>query len=141
MGVLGLSLSLAPRSFWRIGLRRVGVPQNERTLWAQSELMRHSARDIAEAGRELGRFDSRPWLPAVTPTVGVLVTTRDELVSPRKQRELAAAAGGPVFEADISHMQVVEWARKFNPSLVEAIAAVRAASTGARSAPSGTLAA
>ena len=29
------------------------------------ELMRHSARDIAEAGRELGRFDSRPWLGTV----------------------------------------------------------------------------
>ena len=32
--------------------------------WVHSEMTRHSARDIAEAGRELGRFDSRPWLRA-----------------------------------------------------------------------------
>ena len=35
---------------------------------------------------------------SVLSTIAVLITTRDELVSPRKQRELAAGAGGPVFE-------------------------------------------
>jgi 3-oxoadipate enol-lactonase len=141
LGLLGLALSLAPRQFYGWGLARNGIADRPSSAWLQSELLRHSARDIAEAGRELGRFDSRAWLPAVAPTVGVLVTTRDELVSPRKQRELAKAAGGPVFEADISHMQVVEWARKFNPPLLSAVAAVKGGSGGARSAPSGTLAA
>jgi pimeloyl-ACP methyl ester carboxylesterase len=66
MGILGLTLSLAPRAFWRWGFRRSGIPQNERTVWVHSEVMRHSARDVAEAGRELGRFDSRPgWLRSV----------------------------------------------------------------------------
>ena len=138
LGLLGLALSLAPRQLYGWGLARNGIRDGESAAWVQSELLRHSSRDIAEAGRELGRFDSRPWLSGVEPTVGVLVTVRDELVSPRKQRELAAAAGGPVVEADISHMQVVERAGQFNPPLLEAIAAVSAAS---RSAPSGTLAA
>jgi 3-oxoadipate enol-lactonase len=125
MGVLGLSLSLAPRTFWRLGFRRVGIPQNERTVWVHSELMRHAARDIAEAGREIGRFDSRPWLQELSVPLAVLITTRDQVVPVRKQRELAAAAGGPVFEAPIDHLDVVTEAAKFNPVLLEALAALQ----------------
>jgi pimeloyl-ACP methyl ester carboxylesterase len=130
MGAVGLSLSLAPRTFWRWGFRRTGMPNNERTAWVQSELMRHSARDLAEAGRELGRFDSRPWLHSVRPTVGVVITTRDEAVPVHKQRELAAAAGGPVFEAPITHLEIVTRARDYNPVLLQALQAVRSPEDG-----------
>jgi 3-oxoadipate enol-lactonase len=128
LGVLGLSLSLAPRTFWRLGLRRAGLPQNERTPWIQSELMRHSARDIAEAGRELGRFDSRSWLPTVSVPIATVITTRDELVPVYKQRELAAAAGGYVFEASIRHMEVVSGAAEYDPALLQALDALRSRS-------------
>jgi len=124
MGALGLALSLSPRRFWRIGMRRSGIQENERTAWLQSELMRHSAGDIAEAGRELGRFDSRPWLASVTPPIAVVVTTRDELVPVRKQRELAAAAGAQVFEAAIRHLEVGWRTADFNPALIKAIEAL-----------------
>jgi len=130
MGAVGLSLSLAPRTFWRWGFRRTGMPNNERTAWVQSELMRHSARDLAEAGRELGRFDSRPWLHSVRPTVGVVITTRDEAVPVHKQRELAAASGGPVFEAPITHLEIVTRARDYNPVLLQALQAVRSPEDG-----------
>lgn len=125
LGVLGLSLSLAPRTFWRLGLRRAGLRQNERTIWVQSELMRHSARDIAEAGRELGRFDSRPWLPSVSVPIAVVITTRDELVPVYKQRELAAAARGHAYEAPISHMEVTTSGPQYNPMLLRALHALR----------------
>jgi 3-oxoadipate enol-lactonase len=128
MGILGLSLSLAPRSFWRLGFRRVGLPDNERTVWAQSEMMRHSARDIAEAGRELGRFDSRPWLGTVVPPMAVLITNRDQVVPVRKQRALAVAAGGPVFESPIDHLDIVTRADEYNRFLLEALEAVGSAS-------------
>lgn len=124
MGVLGLALSLAPRTIWRAGFRRSGIRDSEQAAWLHSELMRNSARDIAEAGRELGRFDSRPWLSGVAPEVAVVVTTRDDLVSPRRQRELAGAAGGPVFEAEITHMEVSSRPAVYNPSLLAALAAV-----------------
>jgi 3-oxoadipate enol-lactonase len=127
MGVMGLTMSLAPRTFWRLGVRSTGLPRDARTVWVQSELMRHSARDIAEAGRELGRFDSRPWLGSVRPPVGVLITTRDELVPVRRQRELAAAAGGPVFEAEMSHLALVPRAGEYNPVLLRALGAVGSA--------------
>ena len=115
MGAFGLMLSLAPRSTLQAGLRRAGIRENERTAWLQSELMRHSARDIAEAGRELGRFDSRPWLSAVDAPVAVVVTTRDEPVPPRKQRELAAAAQATVFEAPIEPSRGRMAGRGYNP--------------------------
>jgi pimeloyl-ACP methyl ester carboxylesterase len=102
-------------------------------VWAQSELLRQSARDIAEAGRELGRFDSRPWLGSVRVPATVVVTTRDEAVPPSRQRELAAALDAQVFEAEIGHMEIVQRNERYNPSLLAAIAAVRAAE-GARAA-------
>jgi hypothetical protein len=124
MGILGLSLSLAPRSFWRFGFRRVGLPRNQGTIWAESEMMRHSARDIAEAGRELGRFDSRPWLSSVLPPVAVLITSRDQVVPVRKQRELAAAAGEMTFESPIDHLEIVSRGEDYNGFLVQALEAV-----------------
>jgi pimeloyl-ACP methyl ester carboxylesterase len=124
MGALGLTLSLAPRRFWRAGFRRVGIKDTRNAAWLQSELLRHSARDIAEAGRELGRFDSRPWLDQIRAPIAVVITTKDDVVPTFKQRQLAEAAGGPVFEAELNHMEVVARAKLYNPPLLQGIAAV-----------------
>ena len=125
MGAFGLMLSLAPRATWRRGFERIGLPESEQTAWLQSELTRHSARDIAEAGRELGRFDSRPWLGSVRAPAAVVITTHDDAVPPRNQRELAQALRAHVFEAPINHLEVISRAREYNPALLEAIASVR----------------
>ncbi len=124
MGLMGLWLSLAPRASWRLGFRRVGIPANERTAWLQSEMMRHSASDLAEAGRALGRFDSRPWLDTVRAPTAVVITTRDEAVPVHKQRALAEAASAQVFEAPIRHLEIVTRARDYNPALLGALEAV-----------------
>ncbi|MBV9465645.1 MAG: alpha/beta fold hydrolase [Solirubrobacterales bacterium] len=126
MGVLGLSLSLAPRLTWRAGFRRAGFRESRETVWMQSELMRHDAKDMAEAGRELGRFDSRPWLGSIQAPTAVVLTTRDEAVAPSKQRELAAALGAPVFEAPIGHLALVAEPGRYNPALLRALEAVGA---------------
>jgi pimeloyl-ACP methyl ester carboxylesterase len=127
MGVVGLTLGLAPRQFYRASFRSAKIRLNERTAWWLSELMRHEARDVAEAGRELGRFDSRPWLASLRriPTAMVL-TGRDAMVSPAKQRELAEATGAGVFEVDIDHLEVTDRADEYNPALISAVAAVAA---------------
>jgi 3-oxoadipate enol-lactonase len=127
MGALGLGLSLAPRWLLRASFRRAGLVDSSRTAWLQSEVMRHSARDIAEAGRELGRFDSRPWLGDVRARAAVVLTSRDEAVSPRKQRELAGALGAEIFEVPITHLEITTAAAKYNPALLQAIASVSAA--------------
>jgi 3-oxoadipate enol-lactonase len=124
LGLLGLSLSLAPRTVYRLGFRRAGLRASPRTAWVQAELMRNEARDMTEAGRELGRFDSRPWLGALRPPVAVVVTTRDELVAPSKQRELAAAAGAHVFEVPLTHLELTLNRGAYNPALLQALAAV-----------------
>jgi pimeloyl-ACP methyl ester carboxylesterase len=124
MGALGLMLSVAPRSTWRSGFRRVGLPDSPRTAWARSEMLRHSARDLAEAGRELGRFDSRPWLASVQAPSAVVLTTRDSAVHPAKQRELASALGAQVFETPTNHLEITTKAERYNPALLGALAAV-----------------
>ena len=124
MGALGLALSLSPSRTWRWGLRRVGLPESEETAWLRSELTRHSARDIAEAGRELGRFDSRPWLRPLSVPTAVVVTTRDEAVPPEMQRELAAALDAQVFEAPIRHLEVASAPERYNQALLDALSSV-----------------
>jgi pimeloyl-ACP methyl ester carboxylesterase len=125
MGAVGLMLSVAPVATWRWGFRRVGLPESAQTAWILSELTRGSARDIAEAGRELGRFDSRPWLRPTGALSAVVITTRDISVPPHLQRELAATLSAKVFEAPINHLDVASRPDDYNPVLLEAIAAVR----------------
>lgn len=52
----------------------------------------------------------------------VVVTTRDTVVSPRKQRSLAAALGAQVIEAPIDHLDVIK--PKFAQPLLQALAGV-----------------
>jgi pimeloyl-ACP methyl ester carboxylesterase len=131
LGLLGLALSIAPRATWSAGFRRAGMGDSPETAWALSEMMRHSARDIVEAGRELGRFDSRPWLRPLPIPAAVVLTTRDELVPPGKQRQLAQALQAPVFEAPISHLEITTNGQVYNPALLRALAAVGGRRTAA----------
>jgi pimeloyl-ACP methyl ester carboxylesterase len=126
MGVVGLGVKLAPRTFFAAGFRRSGIPLNERTAWWMSELMRHSGRDVAEAGRELGRFDSRPWLGGVPVPAAMVLTARDSAVSPAKQRALAVAVGATVFEVGLDHLELTNRDAEYNPALLSALEAVRA---------------
>jgi len=124
VGALGLALSVAPRATWGAGFRRVGLAESPETAWALSEMTRHSARDISEAGRELGRFDSRPWLAPLPIPTAVVLTSRDDAVAPARQRELATALDAQVFEAPIKHLEITSNGAVYNPVLLRALAAV-----------------
>ncbi len=124
LGLVGLMLSLAPRTTWRAGLRRVGLRDSPQTAWLMSEMMRHSVPDLVEAGRELARFDSRPWLAPLAIPTAVVLTSRDDAVAPAKQRELAGALGAEVFEAPIKHLEITTNGKTYNPVLLQALAAV-----------------
>jgi pimeloyl-ACP methyl ester carboxylesterase len=125
MGAMGLGLAVFPSQFWSLGVRRSGIPESPRTAWLESELMRHSARDVAEAGRELGRFDSRPWLKRLEVPAAVVLTSRDDLVPPKKQRELAQALEAEIHDAPIRHIEVTTAGAAFNQPLLRALEAVR----------------
>jgi pimeloyl-ACP methyl ester carboxylesterase len=121
-----LLLGLAPYAAWRRGLRAAGFPDSPATTWVTAELTRGSARDLAEAGRELGRFDSRPWVGSLAVPAAVVVTTKDTGVPPYKQRELAEALGAPTFDVPADHAAATANADLFNPALLAALEAVAA---------------
>lgn len=132
MPFVGLGLSVAPGRGWRVALRRAGFRPGPAMSWVHSEMTRHSARDIAEAGRELGRFDSRPWLAPLAVPTAVVLTSADDAVPPAKQRQLAETLGASVFEAPVRHLEVAamaaaESAQRYNPVLVGALDCIRAA--------------
>jgi pimeloyl-ACP methyl ester carboxylesterase len=104
MAALRFALGIAPYALWRAGLRAAGLPDNAETTWVTGEVVRGSARDIAEAGRELGRFDARPWLSEIAAPAAVVVTAEDTAVPPRLQRDLARRLGAPVFETPGDHL-------------------------------------
>ena len=122
-------LGAFPNASWHAGLRAVGFPDSPTTTWYAAELTRGSARDIAEAGRELGRYDGRAWLHELRIPAAVIVTTGDTAVPVRKQRELAALLGAPAYDAPGNHGGVVAEAERFNERLLEALERIHAASS------------
>jgi pimeloyl-ACP methyl ester carboxylesterase len=129
MGFLRLELGLFPNAAWRAGLRALGLPDESGTTWAAAELSRGNARDMAEAGRELGRYDGRPWLAGLSGPRAVIVPAEDTLVPTRKQRELAALLGVAPREVPGTHVAITTHAEQFVAALLEALAEVGAPAT------------
>jgi 3-oxoadipate enol-lactonase len=71
--------------------------------WLAAEFRRATVRDLVAAGHALSHYDARPWAGQLDIPAAVLVTTRDRLVHPAKQRELAEALRADVFEIDADH--------------------------------------
>jgi 3-oxoadipate enol-lactonase len=142
MGALQVVLRLLPRAAWEraaVAQARGRLPVRitrlvhrdtpEQVLdllpWMVGELTRGSAEDVAEAGREMGRYEARDWLGELAVPATVLVTARDQLVPPARQRELAAAIpGARRVELPLDHDAPVGAAERFVPALVEAVAAL-----------------
>ena len=125
MAALRLAMGLAPESFWTRGLRAGGFPESQITTWTAAELSRGNSVDIAEAGRELGRYDSSAWIAGLDAPGAVVVTAQDTAVPPPKQRALAAAMSAPEFPVRGDHTAVISRADEFNAQLLTALDAVR----------------
>ena len=125
-----LWLGLAPYEIWRGGLRLIGMPDSAATTWMASELVRGSSRDIAEAGRELGRFDARPWLGEIDQPAAVVVTSQDKAVPPRWQRALAKGLSARTFDSPGDHFAAGAEAEGFNAALLAALEHVGAQDRG-----------
>ncbi len=124
MALLRLGLGLFPTAAWNASL--TGMREGPYRTWLAAELSRGSARDVAEAGRELGRYDGRPWLGELDVPSAVVLTARDRNVPPRKQRELARLLDAPAFEVDAPHLAVATHRRAFLAALAAALEAVEA---------------
>lgn len=142
MGGLQVLLRLVPRPWWeRMYLAQASgrlpipisqmisedTPQEvlDRLPWVVAELDRGSAEDIAEAGRELGRYDARQWLAGVDVPTSVVITTRDSLVPVEAQRDLAdRIPQAVVYEVDADHDAVVARRDAFIKALTSALDSV-----------------
>jgi len=95
--------------------------------WLVSEMSRNDAFAMVDAGRALSRYDARPWASALRVPAGSLVTTRDRVVRPSKQRALAAELGAVVRELPADHFASIADPVEFTALTVELIDLVAAA--------------
>lgn len=115
---------LAPRS-WRQRLTaRVADARhrgNAQESWVAAELRHNDPAVLLEAAAELARFSSRAWLCDVDVPSAVVVTTRDNLVPPERQRRLAAALPtARTIEVDADHSAPLLAPDRFVPAVVDA---------------------
>jgi 3-oxoadipate enol-lactonase len=107
LSVLELSLRLGTGAgFVERVLRQAVEEQPELEIyrpWLAAEFRRGLARELADAGRALSRYDAQPWAGQLGLPAAMLITTRDRLVRPSKQRELAEALHAQVIEMDADH--------------------------------------
>ena len=121
MGAFQWWLKLAPRWTWTLAVNAVVQGDEATTAWAVGELRRGAAEDIAEAGRDIGRFDSRPWLEHVRQPMVVLVTMIDLLVPASRQRDLARRLEAPMVELHADHLAPATTPSRFGRGLCQAL--------------------
>ncbi len=95
--------------------------------WITAESQRNDPRAVIEAGKALSRYDARPWASSLGVPAAMLVSTKDRLVKPRKQRELAGALDATVVDVAMDHLGALELPDQFASATVELVASVSAA--------------
>jgi 3-oxoadipate enol-lactonase len=125
MSALGFGLRLFSRRLYLRALRRGRLTNDDVQAWLMSSLMRHDPASMAEAGRELGRFNSRAWVGEITAPTAVVATTRDNLVPPHDQLALQKAIpDAALFEVPGDHVAVGSHP-EYVPQLLAALESVR----------------
>jgi len=92
--------------------------------WMMSEWRRNDPWHIAQAGQAIAKFDARPWVATLNVPSIVVLTTNDQLVSPRKQRELADASRATVIPLNGDHFVNVGKPAEFSAATSRAVRAV-----------------
>jgi pimeloyl-ACP methyl ester carboxylesterase len=110
-----------------------GLPPGERRDRVRREMERSDPATVLQAARAVIRFSSGDWAAGIDVPAAVVVTTGDQLVSPRRQYRLAASIpGARIFEVTGDHLACVRAAGEFVPALVEACEYVDARATAFR---------
>ncbi|MBA3288640.1 MAG: hypothetical protein H0U21_11550, partial [Acidimicrobiia bacterium] len=96
--------------------------------WAVDQVLRHDWVQVAEAGRAIGRFDSRPWLGRIDVPVATVTTLADDVVPTHRQLDLTGAlplVGDHRVEG--GHSVCLQPGSGFVPALIAACADVATA--------------
>ncbi len=122
-GVLRLAPERMRRRMIESSLDRVSHPKlRERVL---DEMTGHDPASLVQAAGRAVSFSAHPWIEGVDVPASVVITTRDRVVEPRRQRKLAEAIpGSEVFEVQGDHVACVAAAERFVPALLDACASV-----------------
>ena len=132
--------SWAYPSWLRAGLHRMAGKQTALEPyieWLAGELSRNSAVHLVHAGQALSRYDAVQWAEHLKVPSAMLITTRDHLVKPRKQRALAVALGAHVIEIAGDHLAPWMNAVEFSHSTHELVRLVAAQRIGTEAGASG----
>ena len=93
--------------------------------WAFEEMSGHDWRQILEAGKEIGSFNSLKWLSSVDVPTSVVITTQDQVIPPeRQQRLLDLLKDVDVHLVDGGHNAIYTEQRTYVPKLVAACTSV-----------------
>jgi pimeloyl-ACP methyl ester carboxylesterase len=85
------------------------------------EVIGHDPAAVIQAAAAVASFSSHAWVHEIDVPTAVIVTTRDDVVPPSRQRKLAASIkDAVVFEVEGNHVACVAAADKFVPALVRA---------------------
>jgi pimeloyl-ACP methyl ester carboxylesterase len=102
--------------------------------WLAAEFHRGLARELADAGRALSRYDASPWAARLGLPAVMVITTRDRLVRPAKQRQLAGALRAEVIEIEADHdlplIKGADYARLTRLAVDKAVAAAGCGTPG-----------
>jgi len=132
LGFLGLSglaalarLTPAQARQWLTEQVYLQRKNDEWEPWAVQQAAMHDWRMVLEAGRSIGRFDSRPWLADIDVPTSVVITNRDRVVPVTRQvRLFQGIHGAEAFQVDGDHDSVVVNADEFVPTLLRACSSV-----------------
>lgn len=123
---MGLLHSIARSRVLTRRLRRsngaaAGEPRDIRA-WALEEFRSTSPWAVGQAIASLGRFHSTPWLPKVDVPTAVVVTTKDKVLVPSRQRYVASLIPqATVHDAPVGHAGCVLEADAFVPVFLQAV--------------------
>lgn len=123
MGALrALSRSKVVNSATRLAAEALQVPPTDTGQWALTQFRSTSPWAVAQAVAALGRHHSTPWLGRIDVPTAVVLTRRDHVMPPVRQRAMAAKIpGATVHEADCGHAGCVLQAEAFLPAFMEAV--------------------
>ena len=102
-------------------LIRRGHEMHRYVPWMIGELRRNDPWMVSEAGRAISRFDARPFAPGISVPTTMVLTTRDKLVPPAKQRALAEAVKAEVVELEGDHFAPLVQPREFSDVTLRAV--------------------
>jgi 3-oxoadipate enol-lactonase len=93
--------------------------------WAIQEASLHDWRTVLQAGRAIGRFNSREWIDEIDVPTSVVITMRDRVVPLRRQvRLFEGIHRAEAFRVDGDHDSIVAHPGRFVPTLLRAVASV-----------------